>query len=61
MSYAQERPITDIFGCVAEVVAHRITAALSAGKDTVFPDDAMAGAGSVYLTDSLKLEQNLAG
>ena len=44
-----------------EVVAHRIIAALAAGKETVFPDDASAGAGSVYLTDPLKLEQMLAG
>jgi short-subunit dehydrogenase len=44
-----------------EVVANRIVAALAAGESTVFPDDASAGAGSVYLTDPLKLEQMLAG
>lgn len=44
-----------------EVVAKRIVAALAAGESTVFPDDASAGAGSVYLTDPLKLEQMLAG
>ncbi len=44
-----------------EVVAQRIVAALAAGESTVFPDDASAGAGSVYLTDPLKLEQMLTG
>jgi NAD(P)-dependent dehydrogenase (short-subunit alcohol dehydrogenase family) len=44
-----------------EVVAQRIVAALAAGESTVFPDDASAGAGSVYLADPLKLEQMLAG
>jgi NAD(P)-dependent dehydrogenase (short-subunit alcohol dehydrogenase family) len=44
-----------------EVVAKRIVAALAAGESTVFPDDASAGAGSVYLTDPIKLEQMLAG
>lgn len=44
-----------------EVVAKRIVSALAAGQSTVFPDDASARAGSVYLTDPLKLEQMLAG
>jgi NAD(P)-dependent dehydrogenase (short-subunit alcohol dehydrogenase family) len=44
-----------------EVVAQRIVAALAAGETIVFPDDASAGAGSVYLGDPVKLEQLLAG
>ena len=44
-----------------EVVAQRIVAALGAGHSTVFPDDASAAAGAVYLADPLKLEQMLAG
>jgi len=44
-----------------EVVAARIVAALSAGETVVFPDDASAGAGSVYLSDPVKLEQMLTG
>lgn len=44
-----------------ELVAKRIVAALVAGETVVFPDDASAGAGSVYLTDPIKLEQMLAG
>jgi NAD(P)-dependent dehydrogenase (short-subunit alcohol dehydrogenase family) len=44
-----------------EVVAGRIVAALAAGETVVFPDDASAGAGSVYLSDPLKLEQLLTG
>jgi NAD(P)-dependent dehydrogenase (short-subunit alcohol dehydrogenase family) len=42
-----------------EVVARRIVAGLAAGETVVFPDDASAGAGSVYLSDPLKLEQML--
>jgi NAD(P)-dependent dehydrogenase (short-subunit alcohol dehydrogenase family) len=44
-----------------EVVAGRIIAALAAGRTTVFPDDASAAAGSVYLSDPLQLEHMLAG
>jgi len=44
-----------------EVVAQRIVAGLAAGETVVFPDDASAGAGSVYLSDPLKLEQMLTG
>lgn len=44
-----------------QTVAERIVAALAAGKTAVFPDDASASAGSVYLSDPLKLEQMLAG
>ena len=44
-----------------EVVAQRIVASLAAGETVVFPDDAAAGAGSVYLSDPLKLEQMLTG
>ena len=43
------------------VVAQRIIAALGAGHSTVFPDEASAAAGAVYLTDPLRLEQMLAG
>src|SRR5215470_8032404 len=42
-----------------EVVAQRIVAGLAAGETVVFPDDISAGAGSVYLSDPLKLEQML--
>jgi NAD(P)-dependent dehydrogenase (short-subunit alcohol dehydrogenase family) len=44
-----------------EVVAQRIVAGLAAGETVVFPDDVSAGAGSVYLSDPLKLEQMLTG
>ena len=44
-----------------EVVAARIVTALAAGETVVFPDDASAGAGSVYLSDPAKLEQMLTG
>jgi NAD(P)-dependent dehydrogenase (short-subunit alcohol dehydrogenase family) len=44
-----------------ELVASRIVAGVQAGDPVVWPDDASAGAGSVYLTDPLKLEQLLAG
>jgi NAD(P)-dependent dehydrogenase (short-subunit alcohol dehydrogenase family) len=42
-----------------EVVAQRIVAGLAAGETVVFPDDVSAGAGSVYLSEPLKLEQML--
>jgi NAD(P)-dependent dehydrogenase (short-subunit alcohol dehydrogenase family) len=44
-----------------QVVAARIVAGIAAGDTIVWPDDASAGAGSVYLTDPVKLEQMLAG
>jgi NAD(P)-dependent dehydrogenase (short-subunit alcohol dehydrogenase family) len=44
-----------------EVVAQRIVAGVSAGQTLIFPDDASTGAGSIYLTDPVKLEQLLAG
>jgi NAD(P)-dependent dehydrogenase (short-subunit alcohol dehydrogenase family) len=44
-----------------EVVAERIIAALAAGQAIVFPDEASASAGSVYLSDPLQLEHMLAG
>jgi NAD(P)-dependent dehydrogenase (short-subunit alcohol dehydrogenase family) len=44
-----------------EVVAERVIASLAAGETLVFPDDNSAGAGSVYLSDPVKLEQMLAG
>jgi NAD(P)-dependent dehydrogenase (short-subunit alcohol dehydrogenase family) len=44
-----------------ETVAARIVAALAAGETMVFPDDASAAAGAVYLNDPAKLEQLLAG
>jgi len=44
-----------------QIVAERIVAGLAAGEAIVFPDDASASAGSVYLSDPLKLEQLLAG
>jgi short-subunit dehydrogenase len=44
-----------------EVVAGRVIASLAAGETLVFPDDNSAGAGSVYLSDPVKLEQMLAG
>jgi NAD(P)-dependent dehydrogenase (short-subunit alcohol dehydrogenase family) len=44
-----------------EVVASRIVAALQTEETLVFPDDASAAAGAVYLADPVKLEQALAG
>lgn len=41
-------------------VARRVVAALAAGETVVFPDDASAGAGAVYLSDPLQLEKILA-
>jgi NAD(P)-dependent dehydrogenase (short-subunit alcohol dehydrogenase family) len=43
------------------VVAHRIVAALVNDESVVFPDDTSAGAGAVYLSDPVRLEQMLAG
>ena len=43
------------------VVAMRTIAALAENETVVFPDDASAGAGAVYLQDPLKLEQLLLG
>jgi len=43
------------------LVARRIVQALAADETLVFPDDASAGAGSVYLTDPVALERMLAG
>jgi NAD(P)-dependent dehydrogenase (short-subunit alcohol dehydrogenase family) len=42
-------------------VAARVIAGLDRGERVIWPDDASAGAGSVYLTDPIKLEQMLAG
>jgi NAD(P)-dependent dehydrogenase (short-subunit alcohol dehydrogenase family) len=44
-----------------ESVAARIIAGIAAGDSVVWPDDASATAGSVYLADPLRLEQMLAG
>jgi NAD(P)-dependent dehydrogenase (short-subunit alcohol dehydrogenase family) len=44
-----------------QLVASRIVSGLAAGETYVFPDDASAGAGAVYLSDPLKLEQLLTG
>ena len=44
-----------------EVVAARVVAALAAGQTIVFPDDASASAGSVYLSNPVELEHLLAG
>lgn len=44
-----------------ELVAARIVAGIAAGDQVIWPDDASAGAGAVYLGDPLRLEQLLAG
>ncbi|MQY03696.1 SDR family NAD(P)-dependent oxidoreductase [Actinomadura macrotermitis] len=44
-----------------EVVAARIVAGIDAGDQVIWPDDASAGAGSVYLDDPIRLERMLAG
>jgi NAD(P)-dependent dehydrogenase (short-subunit alcohol dehydrogenase family) len=44
-----------------QVVAERIVAALASGESLVFPDDASAAAGAVYLSDPVKLEHLLNG
>jgi NAD(P)-dependent dehydrogenase (short-subunit alcohol dehydrogenase family) len=51
----------DIEKAAPEAVAERIVAGLTADETVVFPDDVAAGAGSVYLSDPLKLEQMLTG
>jgi NAD(P)-dependent dehydrogenase (short-subunit alcohol dehydrogenase family) len=43
------------------VVARRIVTALQEDQSLVFPDDASAGAGAVYLSDPIELERMLAG
>jgi|tagenome__1003787_1003787.scaffolds.fasta_scaffold20474088_2 NAD(P)-dependent dehydrogenase (short-subunit alcohol dehydrogenase family) len=43
------------------VVAARIVAGIEAADTVIWPDDASAGAGSVYVTDPVKLEALLAG
>ncbi|WP_054815356.1 SDR family NAD(P)-dependent oxidoreductase [Nocardia arizonensis] len=43
------------------VVAERILAGVEAGQEIVWPDDASAHAGKVYLGDPLQLESMLAG
>jgi short-subunit dehydrogenase len=43
------------------VVAARIIAGIDSGATMIWPDDASAGAGSVYLDDPVRLEQMLAG
>lgn len=44
-----------------ETVAARVVAGTVAGEQVIWPDDAAAGAGSVYLSDPLALERLLAG
>ena len=44
-----------------EIVAERIIAGLAAGQTLIFPDDASASAGSIYLSNPLQLEDLLAG
>ena len=44
-----------------ELVATRIIDGITHGETVVWPDDASAGAGFVYLTDPVRLEQMLAG
>ncbi|WP_322754768.1 hypothetical protein [Frankia sp. Cas3] len=44
-----------------EIVAERIVAGVVAGQTVIWPDDASAGAGSVYLSDPVGLERMLAG
>lgn len=44
-----------------DVVAARIVAGLTAGDTVIWPDDASAGAGSLYLTDPVGFERVLAG
>ncbi len=43
------------------VVAARIVAGVEAADTVIWPDDASAGAGSVYLSDPVRLELLLAG
>ncbi len=44
-----------------ELVAARIVAGITAGHQVIWPDDASAGAGAVYLGAPLRLEHLLAG
>jgi NAD(P)-dependent dehydrogenase (short-subunit alcohol dehydrogenase family) len=44
-----------------KIVATRIVAGINAGDTVIWPDDASAGAGSVYLSDPVQLETLLAG
>lgn len=44
-----------------ELVAARIVTGITAGHQVIWPDDASAGAGAVYLADPLRLEKLLAG
>src|SRR5690349_7280035 len=44
-----------------ELVAARIVAGIAAGDEVIWPDDASAGAGAVYLADPRGLERLLAG
>jgi len=44
-----------------ELVAARIVAGIAAGDQVIWPDDASAGAGAVYLGDPVRLERLLAG
>jgi NAD(P)-dependent dehydrogenase (short-subunit alcohol dehydrogenase family) len=44
-----------------ELVAARIVDGIANGDAVVWPDDASAGAGAVYLSDPVRLEQLLAG
>lgn len=44
-----------------ELVAARIVAGIAAGDQVIWPDDASAGAGAVYLDDPRRLEHLLAG
>jgi short-subunit dehydrogenase len=43
------------------VVAARIVAGVDRGDSVIWPDDASAGAGAIYLDDPIRLEQVLAG
>jgi NAD(P)-dependent dehydrogenase (short-subunit alcohol dehydrogenase family) len=58
---------TDMLGGVEgpkaspQLVASRIVSALAASETVVFPDDASAAAGAVYLADPVKLERMLTG
>jgi hypothetical protein len=51
----------DAVKAAPEIVAQRVVAAIAAGETVVWPDDASAGAGEVYLGDPVRLEQLLAG
>jgi NAD(P)-dependent dehydrogenase (short-subunit alcohol dehydrogenase family) len=44
-----------------DVVARRIVDGIDQGQSVIWPDDASASAGSVYVSDPLRLEQMLAG